>query len=212
MKHFNHWRITAVGALLLAGVCLSAGQASAADDAPLTKAAAAPIEAVAQSAMTQRQVIHYLAKQEGISLAQAKSKLLPSVSVKARPKKAAASYAVVRVALMNASPARSPQHYDAGTVYFYCTTSESGLFRGIKMINYTSYSAGRLNFVGQLNYMLIDPNIIHLTLNGAIQRPAAVTVSHPQRISLGQAAAITIGMARTTAFVDNLFVDTNYTF
>lgn len=227
MKTIKRWLIVGFSALLLVLAFYPAAHSMAAEDAPLIDASVAPVEAVAKSSMTEDEVTDYLAKQEGISLAKARAKLFNSAPVgrtaqgptvfSRSASTSPSTYAVVQVSLANSyrtlsADVKSKKGHAAGFVYFYCTTSESGLFRGIKKINYAGYSAGKYNFVGKMNYMLIDPNIIHYTLNGAIHNHASVTVSGGVSIGVGEGASINIGISTTTSFVDSLFVDTNYTF
>lgn len=90
-------------------------------------------------------------------------------------------------------------------VYFYCETSESGWFRGVKRILYAGYYSGHLAFKGNFQYHLQSSDRIRYTLNGHLYSYTTSTTSAGGQIGIGQYANLNMSVASTSNYYGPLY-------
>lgn len=160
--------------------------------------------------LSKDELIIEFAKNSNMTKEEAEKMLFPATTVRQRSIQAEESrFAVVRASFQDRIINDS---VDGGTVYFYCETSESGWFRGIKRIIYAGYNHPRLGFKGTLQYALPDANRIHFTLNGSLHHHATTSISGGGSIGVGGLSSFEIGMSISGNFAKNVFVNKNISF
>lgn len=93
----------------------------------------------------------------------------------------------------------------AGRVFFYCNTSESGLYHGIVKVLHAGYYSGAKKFDGSFFYHLVNANRIDFILNGHLYNTGTTTVSGGGSIGIGQSANASVNISYATDYYAPLY-------
>lgn len=153
--------------------------------------------------MNVNEIVSDLSTREGISLEEAKEILFPGGNISLlNDSTKAATYRTITSNLPNS----------VGSVFYYCETSESGLFHAIQKVLHAGYNSGNKIYSGLFFYNLADPNRIDYILNGHLYNTGSTTISGGGEISVGESETISVGISNTSDYYAPLYVSDSTNF
>lgn len=152
--------------------------------------------------MTFDELASEYAADTGISLKKAKEELNPGIQLFSS--KVDNTYRTISCSL-HVSSSYKP------TLRYYCQTTESGSFHGIKKILSINmnrqYKGKSYTFVGNVYSHLRDPNKIFFIVNGDFYKEGSGTINGGLNLSVGQKATVSFGASYTLDHYKYFYVE-----